>query len=524
MDTRMWMQEAFWQDSVDGREEMDRESEDFGAKNQGNAQNDHGEKNNSQKEVTLWQQTYENILVGMGMCAITLNFLLLNYILPAIGTLMIFLGFRKLRRENKWFRSAYGLAGIKLLLTIFLLVFNTFIGREKIEAAEAWKIVSLLVGILPLIIYIGFFYGIETELKKHGEKAEKKNLIHMILWYALVACLAHIADGNYNNLVVGLIFLADYIQILMATSRMAAHLEKTGYILEEYPERIANGKYARAAVLATAAGIVIGYGFLGSYRMNWVEKETMTNAECEEIRAHLLTLGFPEDIMDDLKEEDLLECRNARRVLTETNDHPINDGVEVVVSRDGCTQYSREYEKKELRISGVAVELEKEGTWKVIHHFHWTEDVRFRGTEAMQIFPAFRESGSAWIGQGELTGQVLYDKNGTSYQAEYAVLGDSTYETGEQWIFPQSREASSIFAEFSLPRRGENFRGYVAYDMTNNEPGWWIDSWLNYVHQKILLQYPVMTAAQNRKQGGWSDGAVFITVQDALQVLPEGEE
>ena len=59
--------------------------------------------------------------------------------------------------------------------------------------------------------------------------------------------------------------------------------------------------------------------------------------------------------------------------------------------------------------------------------------------------------------------------------------------------------------------------------MGNNEPGWWIDSWLNYVHQKIMLQYPVMTAAQNRKNGSWTDDPVFITVQDALQVLPEGE-
>lgn len=68
---------------------------------------------------------------------------------------------------------------------------------------------------------------------------------------------------------------------------------------------------------------------------------------------------FLETLLDDLKEEDLLECRNARRVLAETNDYPINDGVEVAVSQDGYTQYSREYEKKELRLSGVAVELKK---------------------------------------------------------------------------------------------------------------------------------------------------------------------
>ena len=36
--------------------------------------------------------------------------------------------------------------------TIFLLIVGTYIGRERIEAAEAWKIVSILVGILPLLI------------------------------------------------------------------------------------------------------------------------------------------------------------------------------------------------------------------------------------------------------------------------------------------------------------------------------------------------------------------------------------
>jgi len=57
----------------------------------------------------------------------------------------------------------------------------------------------------------------------------------------------------------------------------------------------------------------------------------------------------------------------------------------------------------------------------------------------------------------------------------------------------------------------------IIWEITN------LDSWLNYVHQKIMLQYPVMTAAQNRKNGSWTDDPVFITVQDALQVLPEGE-
>ena len=122
--------------------------------------------------------------------------------------------------------------------------------------------------------------------------------------------------------------------------------------------------------------------------------------------------------------------------------------VEVAVSQDGYTQYSREYERRNWRLSGVAVELEKEGTWKVIHHFRWTEAVRFRGQRRCSSFPAYRESKDAWIGQGDLTGQVFYDRNGTSYQAEYAVLEDSTYETGETGRFMRAGNRAAFCRVF----------------------------------------------------------------------------
>ena len=48
---------------------------------------------------------------------------------------------------------------------------------------------------------------------------------------------------------------------------------------------------------------------------------------------------FPKDIMDDLKEEDIIECRNARQVLLERNDYPINDGVDVSTTFEGYTQH-----------------------------------------------------------------------------------------------------------------------------------------------------------------------------------------
>lgn len=56
-------------------------------------------------EESFWKQTYEKILIGMGLFGITLNFLFLNQILPFLGALLLFTGFRKLRLEKRWLKA-----------------------------------------------------------------------------------------------------------------------------------------------------------------------------------------------------------------------------------------------------------------------------------------------------------------------------------------------------------------------------------------------------------------------------------
>ena len=57
------------------------------------------------KEVTPWRKAMNRSLVGLALTTITLNFLGLNYVLPAVGTILTLLGFRALRGENGWFKG-----------------------------------------------------------------------------------------------------------------------------------------------------------------------------------------------------------------------------------------------------------------------------------------------------------------------------------------------------------------------------------------------------------------------------------
>ena len=453
-------------------------------------------------EESFWKQTYEKILIGMGLFGITLKFLFLNQILPFIGALLLFTGFRKLRSENRWLKAGYAGAALEVVITIVTIVLGSVLEREKIYALYAWKGIDFCGGILPVVLMICLFLGMREELEQRDEKIKSEVLLHIIIWYAVVTVLA---IQEYEGWILGFVIVAAYIGILVELKNIAEKLEEAGYVLEEHSVRISDSRCAAGAAILTAAGLFVSYTCFGAYHMEWTTANETQDPACEETKAHLLSLGFPEDILHDLKKEDILACKNARQVLLNQSDDSLR-------GRDG-----------QLQLDGLAVELEQEGQWKVIHHFLWNGNPGFRGTEAVQINPAYQEMNGGWTSQGKLTGQVLYDKAGTSYTADYKILQDENYDTGMNAFFYGSQQNASIFAEFSLPRSGENCRGYVAYEIKAKESDWWIDSWLNYTHQKTIWQYPVISAAQNRRQGGWLDERVFSTVQDALQVLPKGE-
>ena len=68
------------------------------------------------EKINPWQMAMTQVLWGFGLSTITLNFLYLDYILPALGAVLLVLGFRTLRRENRPLRWCYILSIAKLLV------------------------------------------------------------------------------------------------------------------------------------------------------------------------------------------------------------------------------------------------------------------------------------------------------------------------------------------------------------------------------------------------------------------------
>ena len=157
----------------------------------------------------------------------------------------------------------------------------------------------------------------------------------------------------------------------------------------------------------------------------------------------------------------------------------------------------------------------------VFHHFLWTANPGFYGTEAIQIRPAYRSIPEGWAAAGDVTGRVLYDRDGQTFAAPYASLGARTFTANT--ILWGEQTNTDLFAAFSLPRHGEHCRGYVAYSTTEARDGNILSSGEYYVHQQTWLQYPVVTAMEKRLTAAWGDTGAFRTVQDVLQFDPVDE-
>ena len=274
-------------------------------------------------EESFWKQTYEKILIGMGLFGITLNFLFLNQILPFLGALLLFTGFRKLRLENRWLKAGYAGAALEVVITIVTIVLGSVLEREKIYVSYVWKVIVFCGGILPVFLMVCLFLGMREELEKRKAEIKNEVLLHIIIWYVVVTVLA---VREYEGWILGLAIVAAYIGILVELKNIAEKLEQAEYVLEEHPVRISDGRYAAGAAILTAAGLLIGYTCFGSYHMAWTTAKETQDSASEEIKAHLLSLGFPEEILHDLKEEDILACKNARQILLNQSDDLLRDG------------------------------------------------------------------------------------------------------------------------------------------------------------------------------------------------------
>ena len=471
-------------------------------------------------DVTPWRRAMERVLFVLALCMVTLNFWCLNYLLPTIGTVLLLLGFRALRRENPWLRSCFVCAVLRAACVFPSLILNTTIlPGDACRSAAAAVSAALMLALL-----LCFWQGLRAVQRKAGLPAQGGGAGALLAWYVLMCILAAV---HYTGLLVPIAMLVGYVCILRSLFRLSGALDEAGYAITPQPVRVTDRCIALVLAAALGIGCTLGYLFGGSYRMDWQPEDASEQTQTAAIRQQLLDLGFPEAVLNDLTPEDIAACDGAVRVVAVTEDHPFNDGRTVSHKEsDGeggvVSVLDTVYDVRELRLTSVGVQLPgAQETWRVFHHFLWTTDPGFYGTEVLQIWSADQNTPDGWRFAGDVTGRVLYDRGGQTFAAPYASLGARTFTANTVLWGEQTN--TDLFAAFSLPRHGEHCRGYVAYSTTEARDGYILSSGVYYTHQQSWLQYPVVTAMEKRLTTTWGDSDAFRTVQDVLQFDPVDE-
>lgn len=468
--------------------------------------------------VSPCRRALQRILWGYALQAITFSFWKLQYLLPLIGMFLQLLGFRTLRRENRALSLGYVITVLRTILCFGILLLNTTIWCNLLSGM-IWQ--NSLTGISLLLQFwqLGSFaVGLKRVQQKAAITPRMNAVVGMLVWLAALSILAWI---GYRGILLSVLLIMTYVLLIRSLFHVAGDLERAGYAVTAATLRISDRALVGALVGILLIGAGIGYGFFGQYPMEWQPLESIETDELTSIQAKLLNLGFPEEILADLSEEELSALQDAEQVLVTATEHPVNPGREVEERRGNKIIHTVVYDQKELMITGIGVKLAGEReSWRIIHHFRWVIEPDCVGTESIQLWTADRLK-EGWRMGSTVSGRLLCDREDGVYWAEYAELGEESYVSRDLLFGEQQTE--EVFAVFSLPKKGENARGYLTYTVNEMQDGWIMDAWINYTHQISRLQYPVLTAKAMRMQTAWQDADVFLTIQDALQFNPNDD-
>ena len=408
-------------------------------------------------EVTPWRRAMRRILIGTALQTITFQLWGLSYLLPALGQILLLLGYRALRRENGWFRLSWAVVLLRSVVLVTVWGIQATIYSGRIAAAPAFSLWLGLGRLLQLSLFFALWGGLRAVGRKAGVQVRARSALGLVALFALLGLLARL---GYSGWQLALILLAVYGAILWNLRKIAGVLDEAGYCVTPCPVLLSDK--ALAGLLAGVMALLLagGYLFAAQYPMDWSVRPSEASASQEALQSRLLDLGFPADVLSDLSEEDLLACDEAVRVVTSSERCRVENAVDA---------------PPVVQFTCVAVELAGEPTrWRIIHHFRWLVEPGCRGTEALQLLNP--------------------EQAGVTYLAPYWSLEWDDYQI--QSFLHGTVTIHPVLAAFSLPDWGEHPRGYLAYTAAEQWEDMVLRSQFNYVHQAYWLQYPVKTALE----------------------------
>lgn len=418
-----------------------------------------------------WRAALIRICWGLGLNFFTLQFWNLQYILPSVGIILVYLGFRTLRRENGWFRLGHRLSILLLAMDFALDILLATPLAERLGGGGE-LLSGLAVGLVVWLLQFALWRGLKQVFRKAGQPPKTRAAGGLVIWYGIVCAVALLGEtGGYIALFLAIV----WIVMLLGLFQISRSLDEAGYAIQPAPVRFSNGRVMLAGLLGVSAAIFLCLFLFSRYPVN----ASLAQAETghAELRAELAELGFPEDLLADLTDEEAAAFEGAR-------------SIDVVHA----------YGMSSLAITQVQVCFDS-GLVRYADYFTWSEPPAVRLKDGLEIVPIVDPSNGLKL-VSEPSGRLLWTEDGTAMSAALLVQ----HRAYGSFYWGRNTDSTAYYLEFSLPRRGEALRGYVIWTADASQ----VQTPLNfnvpctYIHQASRLCYPYQSPYGYSQSGSYS--------------------
>ena len=485
-----------------------------------------------------WRSAMTKILWGMGLTTIHFEFLYLQYLLPLLGAALLYLGFRSLRKENRWFKLCWVLSGVLLAVHMAtdILTATSVMGWITQNPALQWGLTWLLLG-MNLLMLFSLWRGTRAAFAVVGEKQPKDWLAQGFVCYLLSLAIALWSElvpytettmfgadiiDQYQWLVTGrsIAGLILMIRLLMCIAYQSSALANRGYSITPVPVRFAPTVFL-AGVFAVVLLSSIAVLWLSS-RAPALEAQPLSAVHAEEyssVRAHLVDLGMDADLANSLDKTELERCRDALAVY----DLPLTHAY-------GENTYNREDETGRADVEYVtlrswAVQLPDDQV-RYYLTFRWLQNPEYNIRDGLTGDP------SSYDPSYDFSARILWDQDGQTWSAAPTVHlgGGETPEELPDWALEwYDYELENLghlayipWCQFSFPADSENRWGWMAWsqDRSDDAGTLYYLSLLFYRHQVSWLHYPYYSFPQLLASSSITRDGVTQTFGGVYELVP----
>lgn len=312
---------------------------------------------------TPWKRALKLLCWGLALTSITLNFLYLDYLLPTLGGVLVWLGFRSLRRQNAPFQAGYLLSWLMCLLRLVNL---TLLATPVSQNGSLLLGLYLFGSLVTWLLYLCLWLGLRGIFRRAQLPPKTRSAGWLVVCYTLLTALALL---QLNVLLVTLPFLAVWVLLILALFRVHRSLDQAGYTVRPAPVRVSN-RWATIAWLGVTA-LSVGVAMVLSLRVPMEGVETLESSTQQvQLRTQLQQLGFPAHLLQMLPDAQVEQLEGA------TN-------IEV----DSGGNYAPDADVAGLSMDVVEVMFSHAGEVRMYAFFQWATPPEHRMLEGIRLLP-----------------------------------------------------------------------------------------------------------------------------------------